>query len=103
MLFPTSVKDKFEQRFCGDEYKSNLQIKLQKLKFAKGTPINSFAIVLKNTTRASFGIRDSNTISDLAMNHLLSTLDESLKGKAKIFQLRGDRTLLCCDSGSKLH
>ena len=29
------VKDEFEQRFCGDEYERNLQIKLQNLKFVK--------------------------------------------------------------------
>ena len=40
------VKDELEQRFCGDEYKRNLQIKLQILKFVKGTPINSFATEL---------------------------------------------------------
>ena len=87
------VKDEFEQRFCGDEYKRNLQIKLQNLKFVKGTPINSFATELRNTIRALYGIQDSNIISDLAMNHLLSTLDESLRGEAKIFQLTGNKTL----------
>ena len=87
------VKDEFEQRFCGDEYKRNLQIKLQNLKFVKGTPINSFATELRNTIRALYGIQDSIIISDLAMNHLLSTLDESLRGEAKIFQLTGNKTL----------
>ena len=75
------VKDEFEQRFCEDEYMRNLQIKLKNLKF-KGTPINSFATELRNTI-----------ISDLAMNHLLSTLDEILRGEAKIFQLTGNKTL----------
>ena len=76
------VKDEFEQRFCEDEYMRNLQIKLQNLKFIKGTPINSFATELRNTI-----------ISDLAMNYLLSTLDEILRGEAKIFQLTGNKTL----------
>ena len=87
------VKDEFEQRFCGDEYKRNLQIKLQNLKFVKGTPTNSYATELRNTIRALYGIQDSNIISDLAMNDLLSTLDESLRGEAKIFQLTGNKTL----------
>ena len=34
------VKDEFEQRFYGDEYKRSLQIKLQNLKFVEGSPIN---------------------------------------------------------------
>ena len=87
------VKDKFEQRFCGEEYKKNLQIKLQNLKFVKGTRTNSSATAVRNTIRALYGIQDSNIISDLAMNHLLSTLDGSLRGEAKIFQLTGNKTL----------
>ena len=87
------VKDEFEQRLCRDEYKRNLQIKLQNLKFVKGTAINSIATELRNTIRALYGIQDSNIISDLAMNHLLSILDESLRGEAKIFQLTGNKTL----------
>ena len=87
------AKDEFEQGFCRYEYKRNLQIKLQNLKFVQGTPINSFATELRNMIRALYGIQDSNIISDFAMNHLLSTLDESLRGEAKIFQLNGNKTL----------
>ena len=68
------VKDEFEQRFCGDEYKRNLQIKLQNLKFVKGTPINSFATEVRNTIRALYGIQDSIIIFDLAMNHPASNI-----------------------------
>ena len=92
-IIHAQVKDEFEQIFCGDEYKRNVQIKLQNLKFVKGTPINSFAAELRNTIRALYGIQDPNIISDLALNHLISTLDESLRGQAKIFQLAGNKTL----------
>lgn len=60
--------------------------------FAKGTPINSFVKVLRNTIRALYGIQDSNIISDHAIKYLLSTLDESLRREAKIFQLTGIKT-----------
>ena len=70
-----------------------MQIKLQNLKFVKGTPINSFAAELRNMIRALYRIQDPNIISDLAMSHLISTLDESLRGKAKIFQPAGNKIL----------
>ena len=43
--------------------------------------------------RRLYGNQGSNIISSLAMNHLLSTLDESLREEAKIFQLTGNKTL----------
>lgn len=60
--------------------------------FAKGTPINSFVKVLRNTIRALYGIQDSNIISDHAIKYFLSTLDESLRREAKRFQLTGIKT-----------
>ena len=92
-IIHAQVKDEFEQIFCGDKYKRNVQIKLQNLKFVKGTPINSFAAELRNMIRALYRIQDPNIISDLAMSHLISTLDESLRGKAKIFQPAGNKIL----------
>ena len=92
-IIHAQVKDEFEQIFCGDEYKRNEQKKLQNLKFVKGTPINSFVAELINTIRALYAIQDPNIISDLAMNHLINTLDESLRGEAKIFQLPGNKSL----------
>ena len=87
------TKVEFERRFCGEEYKRNLQIKLQNLKFVKGTPINSFATELRNTIRALYNIQDTTIINDISMNHLLNNLDESLRQEAKIFQLTGNKTL----------
>ena len=84
------VKYEFVQRFCGDEYKRNLPIKLQNFKYVKGTPINSFATELRITLRALYRIQQSNMISDVAANNLLKTLHESLRGEAKIFQLTGN-------------
>ena len=74
-----------------DKKKSASQV--TKLKFVKGTSVNFFTTELTNTITALYRIWDSNIISDLAMNHLLSTLDESLRGEAKIFQLMGNTTL----------
>ena len=89
-----NVKDEFEQRFFLDECKSNLQIKLQNLKLVQGTPVNALVTELRNTIRGLYGIEDSNMINDLLSTiHLLSTLDESLRGEAKQFQLTGNRTL----------
>ena len=36
------AKDVLKTRFCGEEYKRILQVKLQSLKFVKGMNINSF-------------------------------------------------------------
>ena len=48
------VKDEFEQTFCRDEYKRNLQVKLQNLKMVKVTPVNSFTTEARNTIRAIY-------------------------------------------------
>ena len=74
-----------------DKKKSASQV--TKLKFVKSTSVNFFTTELTNTITALYRIWDSNIVSDLAMNHLLSTLDESLRGEAKIFQLMGNTTL----------
>ena len=55
--------------------------------------MNSLATELRNTLGTLYRIQDSNTICDLAMNHLLSTLDESLRGDVKTSQLTENKTL----------
>ena len=63
------VKDEFEQRFCRDEYKRNLQVKLQNLKLVKVTLVNSFTTEARNTIRAIYWIQDPNIIYFLIKPH----------------------------------
>ena len=51
-----AVKTAFMTNFCGDEFKRCLQLKLQNLKFAKSTPINTFVNELNTTIKQLYGI-----------------------------------------------
>ena len=87
------IKKNLTSRFCGVEYKRNLQIKLQSLKFLKGTNINSFMDELSTTIKYLYDIEDKETIRNIALNHITSNLDDSLRQEAKIFQLSGNTSI----------
>ena len=87
------AKEHLTTRFCGDDYKRNLQIKLQGLRFQKGTNINTFVNELTTTIKDLYNITDSATIRTIALNHVTANLEDSLSSEAKIFQLSGNDSL----------
>ena len=84
-----SAKTAFAARFCGAEFKRCLQIKLQGMKFTKGTSINTFANELNTIIKQLYGITDATVITSIATNHLVNNLDPWLREEAKMFQLSG--------------
>ena len=77
----------------GPDYRRKLQVKLQSLIFAKGMNINTFVNELTSTIKSLYDIRDININRQIALNHVSSNLDESLRSEAKIFQLAGNESL----------
>ena len=54
-----NVKAVFLQRFCGVDFKRNLEIKLQSLRFRKDTCVSSFIDELYTTIKQLYGIKNS--------------------------------------------
>ena len=88
-----TVKGSFMKRFCGEEFKRGLQIKLQNLRFTKGTPINVFTDELYTTIKQLCNIKESKTLTAIATSHVTNNLDPALREEAKVFQLTGNTRL----------
>ena len=88
-----TVKGSFMKRFCGEEFKRGLQIKLQNFRFTKGTPINVFTDELYTTIKQLYNIKESNRLTAIATSHVINNLNPALRGEAKVFQLTGNTRL----------
>ena len=88
-----NIKANLTTRFCGDDYKRSLQNKLQSLKFIKGTNINTFVNDLSTTIKYLYNVNDAEIIRTIALNHIISNLDDTLRSEATIFQLTGNKSI----------
>ena len=82
-----------ERKFSGAEYRRKLQVKLQGLVFTKGKNINTFTKDLVSTIKRIYNIRDMDIVRQIALNHVTSNLEESLRTDAKVFQLSGNDSI----------
>ena len=57
-----NLKKSMKERFCGDDYKRNLQAKLRNLRFRKGTKIIPFVHELRMTVRELYSITTEEAI-----------------------------------------
>ena len=80
-----NVKAAFQQRFCGVEFKRNLEIKLQILRFRKDTCMSSFIDELYTTIKQLYDIKDSQTVTSIAMSHVVNNLQPTLRRKQRFF------------------
>ena len=85
------------ERLRGEDYKGKLEAKLQNLRFTKGTNINLFAHMLRNTIKEFYGLQGNanDKINAIALNHVVSGLSEEIRSQAKILQLTGNKSLEC--------
>ena len=88
-----NLKIELKRRFFGDDYRRTLQNKFRELVFKKGTVVNTFIDQLTQTIRELFDIDERDTINSIAMNHVISNLEEDMRQDAKIFQLSGNKSL----------
>ena len=75
------LKNVLAERFTGEDYKRELETKLQNLKFTKGTNINLFAHTLRNTIKELYGLQGNanDAIDAIAINHVVSGLSEEIR------------------------
>eukprot|EP00112_Aurelia_sp_Birch-Aquarium-sp1_P025729 Seg873.4 transcript_id=Seg873.4/GoldUCD/mRNA.D3Y31 product="Gag-Pol polyprotein" protein_id=Seg873.4/GoldUCD/D3Y31 len=87
------LKELLELKFCGPDYKRALELKLRNLKFKKGTKIAPFVGDLKNTIQELYGIEQEEAIESIAVNHVLSSLDDEMRKETKVLQWSGNAKL----------
>ena len=87
------LKELLESKFGGPDYKRALELKLCSLKFRKGTKIAPFVGDLKNTIQELYGIEQEEAIESIAVNHVLSSLDDDMRKEIKVLQLSGNSKL----------
>ena len=86
----TELKTLPNEKFCGTEYKQNLESKLRSLTYRKGINCNVFNHNFKACIKGLHGTTDSQTIN--AKNHVVKNLGEYLRRYAKHFHLSFSQT-----------
>ena len=84
------LKEALVKKFCGADYKRSLETKLRGLKFRKGLKIATFVNDLKTTIQELYDLKDEDAINSIAISHVMSNIDESLKSEIKLLQLAGN-------------
>ena len=84
------AKDLLERRYTGTNYKRTLESKFRSLRFRKGMKINQFCSELYTVIRELYDIHDENAIQSIAISHVVSNLDDAVKGDVKLLQLSGN-------------
>ena len=71
-----NIKIELKRRFAGDDYRRTLQNKFRDLIFTKNTVINKFIDDLLQTIRELFDIQDVETANSIAINNVISNINE---------------------------
>ena len=82
-----------ERKFSGAYYRRKLQVKLQSLVYTKEKNINTFSNELLSIIKSLYSLQNMEVVRHIALNHIMSNLDDSLRSEAKIFQLTGNDSL----------
>ena len=85
-----NAKDLLERTYTGTNYKRTLESKFRSLRFRKGMKINQFFSELFTVIRGLYDIHDENAIQSIAISHVVSNLDDAVKGDVKLLQLSGN-------------
>ena len=88
-----NLKKSMKERFCGDDYKGNLQAKSRNLRFHKGIKITPFIHELPMTVRELYFITAEEVIEGIATSHVMATLDDNIKKHVQVLQLAGNTRL----------
>ena len=72
-----------EQKFSGADYRRKLQAKLQSLVYTKENNINRFINELLSIIKSLYSLQNMEVIRHIALNHITSNLDDSLRSEAK--------------------
>ena len=88
-----NLVDVLKTAFSGEDYKRNVESKLRNLKFSKGTNINIFCNTLRTLIKELYGLDNVNAVDAIAINHVISQLDDETRREVKILQLAGNKSL----------
>ena len=84
------AKGLLERTYTETNYKRTLESKSRSLRFRKGMKINQFFSELFTVIRGLYDIHDENAIQSIAISHVVSNLDDAVKGDVKLLQLSGN-------------
>ena len=87
------MKETLSEKFCGDEYKRTLQTKLRNMKFQPPMKVTTFINDLCRIIKELYSLNDNDAVKMIATNHVLSTLDNSIREEVKILLLTGNLQL----------
>ena len=87
------VKKGIKERFCRDDYKQAVQVKLRNLRFRKGTKIVPFVHEFRTTVRELYGITTEEAIEGIATRRVLATLEANIKKQVQVLQFAGNQRL----------
>ena len=88
-----TLKIEMKKCFFGDDCCRTLQHKFRELIFRKGGNVNTFIDELTKAIRELFDIEDPEAINSIAINHVVSNLEEDMHQDERLFQLTGDKSL----------
>ena len=86
-------KEMLQERFSGDDYRRTLESKLRSMRFEKGMKITTFIADLTRVIQELYNLTDEDAIKSIAINHIISNLDPSMRDEIKILQLAGNLKL----------
>ena len=78
------AKDLLERTYTGPNYKKTLESKFRSLRFRRGMEINQFCSELYTVIRELYDIHYENAIQSIAISHVVSNLDDAVKGDVKL-------------------
>ena len=84
------AKDLLETTYTGTNYKIARESKFRSLHLRSGMKIKQFCSELYAVIRELYDINDENAIQSIAISHVVSNLDDAVKGDVKLLQLSGN-------------
>ena len=90
-----NLKAALAEAFSSKDYERTLETKLRNLKFTKGTNKSLFCNFLRTLIRELYNLTDlgETSIDAIAINHVITQLDEQVRQDVKMLQLAGNKSL----------
>ena len=90
-----NLKAALAEAFSSEDYERTLETKLRNLKFTKGTNKSLFCNFLRTLIRELYNLTDlgETSIDAIAINHVITQLDEQVRQDVKMLQLAGNKSL----------
>ena len=84
------LKTMLRNTFCGDDYKRTLETKLRNTRLTEGVKITSFITEICQISKELYSITDQEAVRSIAISHVLSTVDSSVREEINFLELTGN-------------